>query len=223
MLAQIRAMRALPLFATAVVLATGVPALAADKAVGRYRLAGEHDAAGELFIHAGGRFEYALAEGALDEHAEGRWVRQGMVLVLTTVPKPVPPVFRLAPRSANAANAPTLRVTTPDGHGVAGVDFRIGFDSGDPIVDYTQYDGWTMPPDEHRIPRWIELAEPIYRIVSPRYAIDARESGTLNFTIVPNDIGVVDFDGTVVDVFADALLVHRREGEMRFVREAGES
>jgi len=207
---------------TLLALAAGRPALAADSAAGLYRLAGDHDAAGELLLRDDGRFEYALAYGALDEHAEGRWVRNGKVLTLTTLPKPVPPVFRRAPDGAPAPNAPTLRVTSTDGRGIGGVDFRIGFDSGDPITDYTQEDGWTMPSDEHRIPRWIELAEPIYGFMSPRYAIASGTSTTLNFVIVPNDIGVVDFSGMVVDVLPDELHIHRGAGEMRFVRQPGQ-
>lgn len=206
---------------TMILLAASAPALAADPVAGHYRLAGVHDAAGELLLRDDGQFEYELAYGALDEHAKGRWVRHGTVIALTTLPKPVPPVFQLAPRSTPAPDAPTVRVTWPDGRGVAGVDFRIGFDAGDPIVGYTQEDGWRLPPDEHRAARWIELAEPIYGIVSPRYPIDRAGSGTLNFVIVPNDIGAVDFSGMVVDTLPGELIIHRGRGEMRFVRQAG--
>jgi hypothetical protein len=221
-----RAMKPLLFMVTALALAAGQPAVAADSAVGLYRLADEHDAAGELLLRDDGRFEYALAYGALDERAEGRWVRNGSELALTTLPKPVAPVFRRAPDSAPAPNAPTLRVTSPDGRGIGGVDFRIGFDSGDPITDYTQEDGWSMPPGEHRIPRWIELAEPIYGFMSPRYPIAGgtigNGAGTLNFVIIPNDMGIVDFTGMVVDVLPDELHVHRGAGEMRFVRQPGQ-
>jgi hypothetical protein len=203
----------------AIALSGSVAARAADAVVGHYRLAAGPDTAAELLLRADGKFEYALAEGALDERAQGRWTRQGDVLVLATVPRPVPPLFRLAPRSAPAPNAPYLRVTSPDGHGIGGVDFRIGFDAGGPIEDYTQESGWTMPPEEHRIPRWIELVEPIYGIVSPRYPIADGMSGTLNFVIVPNDIGVVDFSGVTVDVLPGGLLVHRGQLQMKFVRD----
>ncbi len=212
-------MRALFLIPALLAFSASVPARAADSAIGDYRLAGGPDTAAELLIHADGKFQYALEEGALDEQAQGRWTRHGDMLVLETLPKPVPPLFRLAPRSAPAPNAPTVFVTSPDGHGIAGVDFRIGFDSGAPIVDYTQYDGWKMPAGEHRIPRWIELVEPIYGIVSPRYPIADGPGGTLNFVIVPNDVGVVDFTGVVVNVLPGGLLVHRGQVEMKFVRE----
>jgi hypothetical protein len=203
----------------AIVLSASVPALAADAVAGHYRLAAGPDIAAELLLRADGAFQYALEEGALDEHAEGRWTRRGDVLVLTTLPKPVPPTFRLAPRSAPAPNTPTLRVTSPDGHGISGVDFRIGFDVGGPIEDYTQETGWTLPADEHRVPRWIELVEPIYGIVSPRYPIAGANAGTLNFVIVPNDVGVVDFSGVTVDVLPGGLLVHRGQVEMKFIRD----
>lgn len=211
-------MKTLTLFATLIALFAIQPVMAKDAVVGRYRLNGGPDAAAELLLHEDGRFEYALAEGALDEHAAGRWVRRGETIVLTTSPKPVPPAFSAAPRGAPAPDAPTLRVTWPNGRGIAGVRFRIGFDSGDPVADYTQEYGWTLSPDEHRIPRWIELFEPIYRIVSPRYPIDSG-AGPLNFMITPNDIGVVDFDGAIVDLLPGGLLLHRTEGEMKFVRE----
>jgi len=191
---------------------------AADSVVGKYRLVGDHDAAGELLLGEDGRFEYALAYGALDERAQGHWVHRGDRLTLTTEPKPVPPAFNTAPRSPPAPGLPTLRVSWPDGRGVAGVDFRIGFDAGDPIVAYTQEDGWRLPAGEHRTVRWIELAEPIYGVVSPRYSIDNAASGTLNFVLVPNDMGVVDFSGMAIDVRPGEVIIHRGRGTMRFVR-----
>lgn len=219
--AHYRGMRSLVRTIALAWFAASMPALAADGLAGAYRLAGVHDAAGELVLSADGRFEYALAYGALDEHAQGRWVQRGEGLVLVTEPKPVPPVFQLASRSAPAPDSPTLRVTWPDGRGVAGVDLRIGFDAGEAITGYTQEDGWYLPPDERRTPRWIELSEPIHGIVSPRYPIEGAGSGTLNFVIVPNDIGAVDFSGMVVDVLPGELVIHRGKGEMRFVRKAG--
>src|SRR4051794_34538740 len=111
-------MKALALFATLIALFAIQPALAKDAAVGRYRLTAGPDVAAELLLHEDGRFEYALAEGALDEHAAGRWVRRGETLVLTTSPRPVPPVFSAAPRGAPARGAPTLRVTWPNGRGI---------------------------------------------------------------------------------------------------------
>ena len=72
---------------------------------------------------------------------------------------------------------PTLLVTWPNGEGIPGVDFRIGFDSGDPAEGYTQYYGWTMPEDDHRVPRWVEVSEPIYGFTAPRFELSGADRG----------------------------------------------
>ncbi|MBW8785017.1 MAG: hypothetical protein JF593_10325 [Novosphingobium sp.] len=210
-------MRRLAALASLALLASQ-PLSAGDPAVGQYRVSEGPDIAGGLWLHADGQFEYGLAAGALDEQAKGRWRRQGESIVLTTTPRPRPPLFRMEPRAAPAAEAPTLLVTWPDGRGVPGVDFRLGFDSGEPIVDYTQETGWTLAPDEHRTPRWIELAVPMHGLVSPRFTLPPGP-GTLRFVIVPNDIGTVDFEGTRADIAEDKLVLHRDGGDMHFTRE----
>src|SRR3546814_8502206 len=78
---------------------------------------------------------------------------------------------------------PTIVVTWPNGRTIAGVDFTIGFDSGTPIDGYTQYDGWTMPEDDKRVPRWVDVREPIYGIAAPRFELaeaEDRKSTRLN-------------------------------------------
>ena len=195
------------------------PAVAQDSSfVGEYGLAEGPDVGGGLLIRSDGRFHYMLAAGALDERAEGRWEARGDMICLTTDPKPVPPAMEKGPPVAVEGAVPTLLVTWPGGKGIAGVDFTIGFDSGDPIEDYTQYDGWTMPEGDTRMPRWIELREPIYDIAAPRYELTEADDGKLRVIIVPNDIGVVDFDGACAEKTARGLTLHRAEGDMRFVR-----
>ncbi|HET6526930.1 hypothetical protein [Sphingopyxis sp.] len=163
-----------------------------------------------------------LAAGALDERAEGRWEMRGERICLTTDPKPVPPAMEKGPLIEVEGTVPTLLVTWPNGEGVPGVDFTIGFDSGDPAEDYTQYYGWTMPEDDARVPRWVELREPIYGITAPRYDLTEADGGKLRVIIVPNDIGVVDFDGACAEKTERGLTLHRAEGDMRFVRLGGE-
>lgn len=185
--------------------------------VGHYRLAEDHDAAGELVISADGHFDYALAYGALDEEAHGRWQRQGDATCLYTQPKPVPPAFSRAPVERTAGQHATLMVASPDGHGIPGVDFRIGFDSGDPVEGYTQEDGFTLSPDERRVPRWIELYEPIYRIEAPRFTLGPQDEGKLLAILTPNDIGMVDFEGACLQAAEQGVVLHRKDGDMHFV------
>lgn len=186
--------------------------------VGDYRLAEGPDVGGGLRVGADGRFQYFLVAGALDERAEGRWETRGNRICLTTDPKPVPPVMEKAPPLPIDGVVPTLLVTWPNGRGVAGVDFRIGFDSGDTIEGYTQSDGWTMPADDRRVPRWIDLREPVYGVSAPRFMLDETDDGRLRAIIVPNDMGVVDFDGACAEPADRGLTLHRPEGTMRFVR-----
>ncbi|MCA0208165.1 MAG: hypothetical protein LCH74_03800 [Proteobacteria bacterium] len=200
-----------------------VPAAAQDSPfVGEYSLAEGPDVGGGLLIRGDGRFQYMLAAGALDERAEGRWETRGDTVCLTTDPKPVPPAMEKGPLIEVEGAIPTLLVTWPNGRGIAGVDFVIGFDSGDPAEDYTQVYGWTMPEDDKRIPRWVEVREPIYGITAPRYELAEADGGKLRVIIRPNDIGVVDFEGACAEKTERGLTLHRAEGRMRFVRLGGE-
>lgn len=195
------------------------PAAAQDSPfVGEYAIAEGPDVGGGLLIRNDGRFQYELAAGALDERAEGRWEARGDTICLTTEPRPVPPAMAKGTPGEIDGAVPTIAVTWPNGRTVAGVDFTIGFDSGDPIDGYTQYDGWTMPDDDTRIPRWVEVREPIYGITAPRFVLTDADGGKLHVIIAPNDIGVVDFEGTCAERTERGLTLHRAEGEMRFVR-----
>src|SRR5690348_292958 len=141
-------MGALPLAAALLLAApTASPSVA-----GRYVLH-VHEAASEIILRPNGSFEYALAYGALDEEAEGRWRRVGNQVLLTTVPKPVPAVFS-AGKAAHIAEAPlALHVLWSNGRGIPGIDFRVDFDSGPPFIDYINNDeGWTLDPAETRKP-----------------------------------------------------------------------
>lgn len=211
-------MRTAGLAVWALALVAAAPAVAQSSFEGTYRLADGPDVAGELILTPDGRFRYALIAGALDELAEGRWVAVDGKVQLYTEPKPKPPVFSIGPQSVTTDGPLKLLVTWPKGDGIAGIDFTIGFDSGPPITDYTQYYGWTMPADEKRIPRWIELVEPIHGVASPRFTIDIAKGNALTFVLTPNDLGIVDFAGTVVERVGDRLVMHRRLGDVTFVR-----
>ncbi|MDR6832155.1 MULTISPECIES: hypothetical protein [unclassified Sphingopyxis] len=200
-----------------------VPATAQDSPfVGEYSLAEGPDVGGGLLIRNDGRFQYMLAAGALDERAEGRWEARGDQVCLSTDPKPVPPTMEKGPLVEVDGAVPTLLVTWPNGRGIPGVDFTIGFDRGDPIADYTQTYGWTMPEDDQRTPRWIEVREAIYNITAPRFDLTEADSGKVRAIIVPNDIGVVDFDDACAEKTERGITLHRAEGDMRFVRLGGE-
>jgi hypothetical protein len=206
---------ALP-FILAPLLAAPCASAEARDLAGRYRLSEGPDAAGMLELTRDGRFAYALAVGALDEEARGRWVRRGEQACLTTEPTPKPPEFkRLAPRRNQRA---TVLVEGEGGRGIAGVDLIVGFDAGEPVTGYTQEYGWSLPEDERRTPRWVGLAEPIHRFASPRLPLAPKDKGRLRAVIIANDLGVVDFRDACLEAQGDSFVLRRTEGEMRFRR-----
>ena len=188
---------------------------------GEYRLVGEHDVASGLRLQPDGRFQYFLIAGALDEKAEGRWSATGRSVVLVTEPKPRPATFSQAEVGRTVSAPLTVRVGSPEGRGIAGVDLRIGFDEGEPIDSYTQEDGWSLPAEERRTPRWIELAVPMHGLASPRFPIDLTAGNALSFTLIPNDLGVLDFEGMTVRAEKKALVVERGGGRLRYERTGG--
>ncbi|HEX7858598.1 MAG TPA: hypothetical protein VF503_33345 [Sphingobium sp.] len=200
-------------------LSLPVPAYAAppDPVVARWQGTDGPDTASMLELTADGHFRYALSEGALDEGAKGRWHREGATVRLYTEPVPTPPRF-IVKSMENADKGPlTLFVGGPDGRGVAGVEFRVEFDSGDPVEAYTQYDGWTGDPADRRPPRWVQLHEPVYDITSDRMPIPGG-ARTLRFTLEPHDLGIVNFRGTEVVVDGNSLTLRDGRGERHYSR-----
>ena len=195
-----------------------VPADARSPYAGRYRVAEGPDTAGGLELRADGRFRYALSEGALDEHSEGKWSDEGGSIRLTTEPKPTPPAFARGPDNP-AGDAPTILTTFPDAREIGGIDFRFGLADGSVIAGYTQYYGWTFAAGDAQPIRWVELAEPIHGVASQRFAIDPPVGGGLVFVIAPNDIDTVDFADAELERRGDDFVLHRGARELRLVRE----
>lgn len=219
-IADDRVMKAIWTAAMIALLATPSGTVAKSPA-GHYRLVGEQDVASELVLNQDGRFIYFLAAGALDEHAEGRWASDGRTVKLTTEPKPTPATFRAGTAAPTTEVPLRIRVAWPDGRGIAGVDLVILFDSGPPVMDYTQEDGWSLSSDEKRRPRRIELALPIYALNPQGFAIDPATANDLTFVIEPNDLGVVDFQETPLTIGTGRLVMHRYGGTLTYVRKAG--
>lgn len=189
---------------------------AAHAQAGRYRLSGGPDVASELVLDPDGSFAYFLAAGSLDEHARGRWSVDGAALRLTTIPRPVAPVFS-AGRVARSGDASLiLHVTAPNGAGIAAVDLRVGFDAGGYVDGYTQDHGWSLAEGERRTPRWVEFGVPIHGLRSQRFPIDLARGNAFTFVLTPNDIGEVDFTGMRIDVVPGRIVVHRGDTPLTF-------
>ena len=208
------------LFAALTVIASAT-AEARSPYAGRYRIANGPDTGGGLELNADGHFRYSLSEGALDEHAEGMWTESGGDIRLTTAPKPVPPSFTRGPDGSpdGDGEAPTIYVRLADGRDLAGIDFRLGLSNGTSMAGYTQAEGWSFPEDDDLRIAWVEVVEPIYGVVSPRFVIDPPATGALVFVLTPNDIEVVDFQNAQFEKRSDDFLLHRGDRTLRLVRE----
>jgi hypothetical protein len=195
--------------APAAQLADGPPAAAGEPK--RYRLAGQQDVASWLLLWPNGRFEYMLAAGALDEQAVGRWTRTGDTIFLTTLPKPKPAEFSLL-KSERIAGAPlSVKVTLPNGRGIAGIDLRITFQGGEDLTGYTQEDGWTLADEDKRIPQQVELAVLMHGLRSKPFPLNISRANSLTFLLTPNQLGIVDFQDVPISVTEDQLIM-RRDG-----------
>lgn len=67
---------------------------------GHYYLSGVMETGSELLLKADGRFEWFISYGAVDQFAEGRWVRRGdTVTLMADQPSTAAPLFRLDERT----------------------------------------------------------------------------------------------------------------------------
>ncbi len=203
--------------AAVALMSASVPAQATDGAAGLWRSVGSPDTAAMLELDADGHFRFMLIEGALDERAEGVWTTDGPTLTLTSRPRPVRPTITPALTAPHCNRAFCLIVETPDGQGVAGIDFRIERSTGEPVEGYTQYDGWSTDSFDEG-PATIRLAEPIHGILSEPVAV-APGVRAMRFVLTPNDLGVADFNGVRATIDADVLTLDHRLHPIRFRRD----
>jgi hypothetical protein len=97
-----------------------------------------------------------------------------------------------------------------------GVDLRVGFDRGEPTEGFTQTDGWTLPKEERREPRWVQLSMSSYGLTSPRFPVDIKKANAITYTLTPNDMGVVDLRNARATVNGGVLSLVREGRTMLF-------
>lgn len=200
-------------------LFAAAPAFAQPNPAGLYRAQAGPDTASAIELAPDGRFRYQLSEGALDEEASGRWTQTADGAVLDTLPRPRPPEWQINNIGESAESPLTITVKLPGSRdSVAGVFIRVGFTNGDRMAGSTQYDGWSMSPDETRQPAWIEFSEPIHGVSSQRFDLPARKGMAVDVTLVPNEIGVAAFDKTPVTMTKDGLVLHWRGRDIPYAR-----
>jgi hypothetical protein len=190
-------------------------------AAGRYRLEGGPDTASGLELLPSGRFRFFLSAGALDLRAEGRWTSDGRTVVLNTEPRPTAATFTPGPASRTDEAPLVVLVNGPGGHGIAGIDLKMGFADGRELEGYTQDYGWHYVEDDHPpVPVWVELSLGMYGLPPHRFPLDAAAGNKFTFTLVPNDLGVQDFRDAALQVTPAGLVMSGPGGTGVYAREA---
>ena len=192
-----------------------LPSAVATGKVGKYTYSAQEIGA-SLWLQADGTFRYGLTAGSLDETAAGRWTAKRNRVQLINVPRPVPPTVTAGLAKLEPGAPLAINFRTPGGGAVPGVDFFLEFDAGDALPSYTQAASWVLPAGEKRKPRFVTFAWPSYGLRPARFAIDMNAANVLNFVFAPNDFGVIDVTGLVVDADKESLTLQRDGGTMRF-------
>ena len=184
--------------------------------VGKYSHS-EMELAAGLWLKADGTFQYWLTVGSLDETAKGSWTASGSHIKLVNDHPVKAPTITPGPATKDASRL-HLKIVTPSGKGIPGVDLTVGLADGKTEEGYTQADGWMLPVDQKREPRWVTFSMDSYGLRSRRFPIDLRTANALTYVLTPNDIGMVDASTMTVAADRDGLTVTREGQSMQFER-----
>lgn len=204
-------------FAAALLIAFGPPAATQppDPAIGRY-IVHIPETATAFEIRADGRFQWAFSQGALDLFGQGRWSRDGDVLVLTSDPAVVAPDFELVGSARD--DRPGLLIRLAD-EASAWRFLLIEAEFADGSRSSVRMPGaLNRFPAEPRIVA-VRIGSDLFDFVSERFPVDVDRANVMTFRFIANDLGRVDFDGQRVSVEPEGLSMAWRGMDLRYVRE----
>jgi hypothetical protein len=196
---------ALAAVAALVALAPAPAPLLAEPLAGLYRLEGVREAAGALELSADGRFRYALAYGALDERAEGRWRREGARILLSTEPRPRPPVFALAEVTRGPPGSFGVLVVGPDGEPIPNLTITVTLSDGSSDTAQSSRDWLEGELPQGLQPVSLSVHIPLFDVHSDAFAIDLAKGNRMRISLDPADLGVRDFRDEALEIRDDGL------------------
>jgi hypothetical protein len=179
--------------------------LGAEPLAGLYRLEGVREAAGAIELTADGRFRYALTYGALDERAEGRWLREGERILLRTEPKPRAPGFEVVETSRGEAGTFGVLVEDPAGNPIPNLEIAIRVSTGETEVAQSQR-GWLdgdLPAEA--TPLTLQIRIPVFDVFSDEVPVNMRAGNRMRIRLDPADLGVRDFEDEALEIRPDGL------------------
>lgn len=176
---------------------------------------GQVEIGAELKLDADGRFNYALAYGALDETASGTWQFRDGRVHLTSDPL-TPPGFEVRGEEASPDDAFRVALDVPDGLLRQYFDAELAFADGTTEIRQFDEEGFAIPASgENRIVS-VQIRFPVYGVHSETYPLGAGAAKTLRLRFLPNDLGKVAFAGEPLALDGSRLLLDRHERHLRF-------
>ncbi|ARS28012.1 hypothetical protein [Sphingomonas sp. KC8] len=164
----------------------------------------------ELELAPDGRFQYALAYGALDEVATGRWRVADGAVILDSDPVRAP-AYRFIDRGTEKSGRIVARLIVPKGMEPQYFSFVLLRAGDRPIERQVGYGGNTeLAYDPAYPPTEIRLMLPIYDLISPAFPLDLAKAGRrIEVAFTPNDLGRVAFADTHLPIVKDGLRFER--------------
>src|SRR5437016_1336084 len=214
--------RAFMAMASSVTLVAAASAVAARAMAQSPSLVGTYDGhqmemAAALELRADGRFRYALAYGALDEQAAGKWIVRGDRVLLTSAPVTAPR-FGLVSQSRGAPGVLRVDLDVPKGLSRQYFDAVITKANGHAERQQLAEDGLSLPFAAAEAPSAIRLLLPMFEVASGSVRLVANSGYSVRFRFEPNDIGKVAFQATPLKLVNGALLLDRHGRTIRFRR-----
>jgi hypothetical protein len=184
--------------------------------VGRYD-GGQMEMAVGLELLADGRFRYALAYGALDEQAAGKWSLRGDQVLLTSDPVRAPR-FVLVSQGKAAPGVLRVDLDLPKGVSRQYFDALITKANGQTERRQLAEDGLLLPFAAAEAPTAIRLSLQMFDVASGPVRLDANSGYSIRFRFEPNDIGKVAFQATPLKLVNGVLVLDRHGRTIRFRR-----
>ncbi len=194
-----------------------VVAARGNDVAGHYYLQGLREVGSELLLKPDGKFEYMLAYGAADYHAEGSWRRDGDDVVLKTAGKEEPP---FKPIKSEATKTPGVRVWVKAPNGQAVPNIMVILQTPDDNLEgRTDQDGVAFFP-QAREAKAVWLVVRVYQLEAGPYAVTAGHND-LHFEINGEAITRVLFKDERLRIDGKALEMRfwNKDQPMRYVKQ----
>jgi hypothetical protein len=173
---------------------------------------------GGLELKADGHFRYALTYGAVDEEGEGDWTSDGKTIRLTSNPMPKQPSFELL--SDAPAEKCTLSLSVDWGRfsWSSAPDILVTYEGSPKELHFLQADEKGSVQLPNCAVSSVLPIVPMFDIPGAPLPLASTSGHKLSLRFVPNDLGHVAFRGEPLKIDGSALVMHRFDAEIRFIR-----